>query len=348
MKKKKIALVELTLSHQECIYSHLKYLNTHENDIFLILNEELKNKISPLNGVLGVKYFNIQDKSIKYFSLTRICLFLLSNKFDLIIFNTSEKEVFKFAVFPFLKKSKLIGVIHDLTYLENGYQHKLLTSRISNFLVLNDYLLKYSEKFKNRNLSFKSFYAIQFPDIKSIISKKTNEIWIAVPGSINCKRRDYEIFINAIIPVNVKIILLGSSNTEDGVEFKQKIKKHKNVNQFLTFDDFLDNNLIYDYIKKSDFILPLIHRRNLNFHNYLETKTSGSFNLAFGFKKPMLLDKVFENISDFKDTGLFYDSNNFNQIFTLIEANKDIEFYKNPKWQFDFQKAKYMDVINYK
>ena len=57
--------------------------------------------------------------------------------------------------------------------------------------------------------------------------------------------------------------------------------------------------------------MPLVHPSKPQFRKYLTEKISGTYNLAFAYKKPMLCPEDMAVYEDFKDTSVFYNLNNF-------------------------------------
>ena len=55
--------------------------------------------------------------------------------------------------------------------------------------------------------------------------------------------------------------------------------------------------------------MPLVHPSKPQFRKYLTEKISGTYNLAFAYKKPMLCPEDMAVYEDFKDTSVFYNLN---------------------------------------
>ena len=128
------------------------------------------------------------------------------------------------------------------------------------------------------------------------------------------------------------------------IKFINNLKSHPSFSSFIFFDNYISNELFHDYIMQSDFILPLIHPNVPYYDLYLKYKISGSYNLAFAYKIPLLIEQSFSEVMDFQENSIFYNYKNINNIFNLINKNSK-EFYQHPKWEFEYQKEKYLSFV---
>ena len=203
---------------------------------------------------------------------------------------------------------------------------------------------------RNKKIRLQSFYPIYFPSFSNPLHKPGNEVWLVIPGSIDFKRRDYNRLIHALKksspPENLKFVLLGRLNSafEDGKTLLESISKHNLQHYFITFESFIPNEVFHAYIKNADFVLPLLVLQDA----YLKYKISGSFNLAFAYKKPMLCHNFFEPIPDISKNAVFYDSNSLSEVVQTLSCNKTTSkaLYTDPKWDFDFQRDRYITFLN--
>jgi hypothetical protein len=117
----------------------------------------------------------------------------------------------------------------------------------------------------------------------------------------------------------------------------------------VTFDNFVPHDLFRSYLEKSDVIMPLIHPSKKEFRQFKGLKISGSFNLAFAHKKPLLCDKEFEEYEDFRENSFFYSNSQMVDVTNRLAEDssliKNKILYKNPKWDFEFQRKKYVEFI---
>jgi len=203
---------------------------------------------------------------------------------------------------------------------------------------------------------FESIYLIFQPDYSSSkIHKPEDEFWVCIPGRVEQKRRDYKALLNNLektsLSKNVKIILLGKIDDKLVDELKSSLIKLNLVNQIIVFDDFITNDIFYSYLKMSDLVLPLIHPENIWFKKYFKTQISGSYNMAFTYRIPMLCEESFSGYEDFKDTSFFYKPEDLIEKINELSFNKNFyltatsKMYNLPKWNSDNQYKKYINFI---
>jgi hypothetical protein len=281
--------------------------------------------------------------------------YLIREKIDKIIFNTaSGVQVRNFLLSSLPSYIELIGVVHDTEKLLSSFTQKLITRRVRKYFVLNDYIVNSV----NRKSSFRaeSFYPVFFPEFEQTsIEKGDSEFWVCIPGWVEFIRRDYTSLLDNLeshkINSNIKFILLGHGGHPNNnlTQIRNKISKLNLSNRFITFDDFVSNDVFHGYLEKSDIILPLIHPAKDRFRQFKSLKISGSFNLAFAHKKPLVCEKTFEVNEDFRENAFFYSDNDMiNVINRLAEDREQLKskvLYKNPKWDFEFQRKKYVNFI---
>src|SRR5690606_10361752 len=186
---------------------------------------------------------------------------------------------------------------------------------IKKYFTLSD-ALKNNITLKDKTLKLESFYPIFFPTYeKTELSRKTNDIWICIPGRVFFDRRDYDFLIKQLkhisVPQNITFIILGNINNHDGLKLRQIIEEHEISNAFLIFEKFIPNNTFYNYLDKSDYIMPLLQKQD---KSYLDSKIAGSFNLAYGFKKPLLIHEFYNAVPDLQDNSISYNEHNFQHI----------------------------------
>lgn len=356
-KKRRVALVELGGSHAECLYSQLSFLETLEYDVYVLCSENLSHIVTyvPNNRI---QFFPIgKGTTSDWKSLIEIKRFLLENRFAKVILNTSGGNLIRnLLTFHFPFEMEFTGVLHDTIKLEKSFTQKLISRKVKKYLVLNDYI---KDSFPlNKSFRLESFYPIFFPKyVYPAIEKDENEFWVCVPGSIEYRRRDYEGFIEIMksqIPdQKVKILLLGNSKhlNSDSEDLKTKLKEYGIEKFFVFFEGFIGDDMYHAYVEKSDVIMPLIHHTHPIFDEVNGFKISGSFNLAFGHKKPLLCEEQFERFEDFRENAFFYDFDNlFGSINSLagdksVKEEKTKGMYKNPKWSFEFQRDKYIAFL---
>jgi len=356
---KKAAIIELADSHEECFYSQILFLNKAGYDVDVLCHTNLKDRTILLTTKANFIFYNFgkglfNDLNI----LWQIRKYLIRNKIKKVVLNSADGiKVRNLLLFSYPVKIEFIGVLHDAEKVIMSVNQKFINKKVMKYLVLSDHVLEYINSLNLREKRFASFYPIFQPDYSSLkIQKPEDEFWVCIPGRVEQKRRDYKSLLNNLgktsLSENIKIILLGKIDDKLNFELKSTLSKLNLDNQFILFENFISNEIFYSYLKMSDLVLPLIHPENVWFNKYSKTQISGSYNMAFTFRIPMMCEKSFSEYEDFKDTSFFYETENLitkinelvvNRDFFLSEKNK---FYKLPKWNFEYQYKKYLDFID--
>jgi glycosyltransferase involved in cell wall biosynthesis len=347
----KTAIIEIGGSHDECLYSQLLFLKKAHHDVDLYCSQNLYEQVKKFDIADNIFFLDIQKG---FLNKLKNNIFLWKKirieAYEKVIFNTAQGNSLRdLMLFPFSKKVEFIGLIHNANKLLNSFSQKLISRKIKKYFVLNDYLLPVQKEVNHIKIS--SFYPIFFPNFEKVsIQKPDHEIWICIPGQIQQFRRNYKALIHSIdkeqIPNNINFILLGKCHeSNDCQEVKELIKEKGLENHFRLWTRFISNEEFHTFLSISDYIMPLVNVEK-DKSSYLNYKISGSFNLAFAHKKPLIMDEIYENTTDFKENAIFYNWGNSNAIFDKIQRNiLDKPLYQNEKWSFTFQQKNYIDFL---
>jgi hypothetical protein len=353
---KKIAIIELGSSHEECFYSQILFLKKEGWEIDLLISSILKERTEylPVN-----KIFINFGKGAYYdiINLMRIRKFIIKKKINKVILNSAHGiQVRNLLLFPFPEETEFMGIIHDASKILNSTNQKFINKKVKKYFVLGDHVLTYLHALKLKDKKFESFYPIFQPDyFSNEVNKPQNEFWVCVPGRVELKRRDYNTLLKNLADTkllnNIKIILLGRIDSKFKPELKSSLEKLNLTNQFILFENFIPNKIFYSYLQISNLILPLIHPADVWFEKYFKTQISGSYNMAYTYRLPMLCEKSFSVYEDFKDTSFFYETKNLIEKINKLSANKEFflstksKMYNQDKWNFDYQLKKYINFI---
>lgn len=346
-----IIIVEISESHEECLYSQLLFLKEANHSVTLLLHPALASQINEYTTLADdVIFLDRQAGGIlkKYILQCQLLKRILS--YDLVIFNTasSSKTVRNIAFLMNFSKVPCIGVLHNTQRLKNSFTQRIISTKIKKYFVLSDYLAGVGQNF--RGVSLASFYPIYFPDYPSkILHKKPHEIWITIPGRMDYSRRDYNLLFKVLKVtrrlVNIKFVFLGkvNTNTIDGRKLLDAISDSNMPDRFLLFPEFISNEVFHNYLRVADYILPLLRTTE----NYMKHKISGSFNMAFAYKKPLISNSFFDTIPDLKENALFYSPDTLGPLLQAIDNQKKypLNIYTDLKWSFEIQQSNYLTFI---
>ncbi len=355
---KKAALIEIGTAHDECLYSQLCFLKDSGYEVDLICSSVLKEKVTLIASGFTTTFFGFGKNIIGDFkNLLNLRRYLLQNKFSKVILNSADGiKIRNLLLFPFPKEIEFTGILHDSEKIIKSGNQRFINKKVKKYFVLSDYVLDHVNSLKLEKQKFESIYTIFQPEYDSIkISKPTDEFWVCIPGRAEQKRRDYNQLLKNLsqtrLNEKIKIILLGSSDEKFKLQLKETINKLTLMKQFILFEDFLDNNTFYSYLKLSDVVLPLIHPSAVWFNKYFRTQISGSYNMAFTYKIPLLCEKSFSIYEDFKDTGFFYEVDNLIEKINELASDRDrfmkmkSSMYKLTKWNYDLQRERYINFL---
>lgn len=321
--EKRIVLIELYGGHFECLYSQYYYLKNEGYKIYLIARKKAFFKLSDME--FEDRFLFEADSYLKWLkTLFSIRSFLKKNDIDLGVINTAENNRVR-DLLLFCNVIPYTGIIHHIKKISSSFTQKIISKKIKQYLTLNDYLSDIINQANNISVRVSTLYSIVYPTpLNNSVIKPKDEIWIAVPGSIELKRRNYKDLITSVSKANltkIKFLFLGKGDRKDIATIKKDINDLEVNDRFIIFDKFLDNNTFFSYLNLCDYIIPLIHEDLSQEYRY--NRISGCFNIAFGLKKPILMENNFSNIDDFKPYSIFYKHHELT--YTLQQIEKDNE-----------------------
>lgn len=363
-----ILIIEYNYFHDEVLIPQIdlvykNFLKNKSGNLFLITNVNiLKRKTfdvslcKMIENKVRIKFikkkYNKLTKYTNFLYVMQTLSFIYKHDIDSIVFNTidSYNEDIELLLKLLPSKIKKIGILHNGDKINNYYEKYdkiiVLSELVANFLKKEkvDYIYPLFYKYKNKS-----------PWINK------DKLVISIPGNIEESRRDYKfiiefVFNNQQFCENNKIefILLGNINSTYGKKISQLIKEKRIEKFFKLFDAFIDYNKFIETIFKSDIVMPLIDKNVNNFSNYMNTKISASFNMAYSCNKPLLMYKDFKN-SEFEKFSFFYeDEFSLKKILKMISLNKNILnekielLQKESKFDYIYQSNKYLQIIENK
>lgn len=136
--------------------------------------------------------------------------------------------------------------------------------------------------------------------------KRARTIFATV-GAIRDKRRNSELLIDAVEGLHQKgvsnftVLVIGKNNASS-------IPRH--LQQYFLLLGRLTFRELYKQIQSCEFLLPLLDPNKPAHRRYITTGTSGTFQLALGFQKPLVLEQSFAPINRLNNSNsIIYDGN---------------------------------------
>lgn len=201
-----------------------------------------------------------------------------------------------------IDKSKLFFVEHDI---QDYFDHNLLSSK-------DDFITVRETNYKNaKTVVVNPHYFGYFK-----INKKNKTTRFISIGALSDKRRSKKLLVNAAQELLIKkitdfkIVVIGKGDISD---LPKDLQPYFEIKGRLNFDK------MYDEIEKSDFILTAYEDNQAHF-KYITTKTSGAFQLSYGFLKPIIIKSNFAPINGLNNQNaiLYNESSNYSD--ALIKA----------------------------
>ena len=351
------ALIELGSSHDECLYSQAAFLADASHEVHLVVSPDLEARVSGWDCVAGL---HILDSSGGEWGALRTAwrlrALLDAIGADTAVFNTAQGAVVRdFTLLP-QGGRRLAGVLHNIHKLRDSRGQRLISRRIKRYLVLNDYLLENRDDRLDLTLGW--FYPIFFPQVEGVpVDKQPGEFWAAVPGKIDFQRRDYRGLLQGMVdtelPANLKFLMLGPYENDDvRREVQELAATTGQPGRFRFFDGFVENATLQSYLKASDLVLTLLHPGTERFGEYSRIQITGSFNLAYGHKVPLLMENFFARYRAFVGNSIFYGKDDLVPTLARLAADPGpiaplkAAMAEDPRLTFEYQRDQYLAVVD--
>jgi len=358
MSRPNVALIELYDSHDELLFSQALFLQRSGIQTLLIVSERHRAFAASFGFGQEVipTYCSGKKGPALWKELWRIRKIILDMGVKVLIFNTAHSNpVRNFSLLSFPADVRFFGTLHGVNKLEGSLTQSLISRKIKHYFLLNDYMLEKALRIANRALKFSVYYPLFQPafQVKELVARKPGELWVCIPGLVEYKRRDYPSLVEALSGLAkkpaVRFIILGNGTHAhgNGAELQKLVQERNLEDYFLFFDGFVDHDQFHSYLQASDVVMPLTHPINAELMKYAEDQITGSFNLAFGYRKPLLMHEYYKRYPDFQENALFYSLEGLGTFLENLEQNLQEEhaFYQNPKWGLDFQTKNYVGFL---
>ena len=352
----KIALVEFGESHDECLLSQAKALFNDDVLVIMYCSTSLWER-NPAFQRYVFRHISLK-KTNSWKSQINLALFLrkslLENKINKVVFNTAQGALVRnFCLFS-PKKIELIGIVHTIKKLNNSFTQKIITSKIKKYLVLNKSLLNKLQI--PSKIKVGVFYPFEYPKGSQNILKEKGQVWIVIPGEVQQRRKDLLGSIEIMKKScqknkELRFIFLGRHDNlwEETEEFMTLLKKEKIYRNCIFFNEFIDNDLFMSFVQKSDFLWPMVHPNTKSANEYFVNQISGTINLAFSLKIPLLIHNNYSSWEDLNSSAILYTKNNFSdKLISGIKKREDIidKMKNNPCFSKEKQLSAYLNFIN--
>jgi hypothetical protein len=354
--RKEALLVEFQETHIEVLHSQILFFIRKDYHVHLWINSAVEFK-DVYSGKVSIIREDTKISSLNISLLYKIIRYVQRHKINKIVLNTAHGLLARNLCLLLLQsRVEVIGVLHQAHKLLKSSTQKIISKKIKKYFVLNDYVKNFIDEETNNSYNINVFYPIFFP-YENNKGNKSDKIVITVPGRIIQIRKDYVFLLNNILKLSDELkqkfqfIFLGSASKSESSEVLELIYENNIDKDFVKiFKKHITENEYNEMLKKSDYIMPLIHPSSHSYNEYMSTEISGAFNTAFGFKKPLLMYESFREFEDFKHFSLFYNERNFIQLLEKITKEDLTKVIKTnygnyKKFDLNYQTEKYIKFI---
>lgn len=180
----RIAIVEISESHEECIYSQLQFLKANGHTVDGYLNAAISDRISYKTEFDNCYRLSAVNIGILKKTQTTWWLFKKLRNYQIVIFNTASSSSIIRNLSLMLLRSKVscYGVLHNIKKLERSFTQKIIKTKVKHYFVLNDLLLEHA---KPNDIAVASFYPLFFSKLDLDLREKNGQIWIGIPGRLH-------------------------------------------------------------------------------------------------------------------------------------------------------------------
>ncbi len=354
MGNRKVALVELGASHDECVLSQLVALKSVGCHVTVVALKEVVDRNQFWEELVDQYHLlDFPKTAIGDFLLMKnLNRFFKVNKIETVVLNTAQGGHVRNLCLTASRRTQFVGIIHTLRKFEGSFTQKIIHRKIKNYLVLNDFFLE--RILPPKGCKIESFYPLRFPDFpKENLKKNKEERWVTLIGGVENRRKDLNgslELMQTTKDLTIKFIFLGKSDpAKDEVKlFLDQLHKYNLMDRVVLFNDFVSPQAFDAYLKKSDLIWPMVHPNTPSAQEYFRNQISGAINVAFAYKIPLFVHE--EYTKDWKDlhSASSYSLESFKM--DLCQAFEDLPDKKqllenNPKFDPKFQERKYVSFV---
>lgn len=349
----RIALIEFQGSHDECLMTQILALKDADCDLYWVTTAEMAER----NINLHQYFCEIEIVELKlggwrdFQTMRSVSKFIHRRNISRVVYNTAQGANVRNLAWMLPRRVRQIGLIHTIRKFEGSFTQKLIHNRIKKYMVLSDFLLE--KVTPPKGIDVVSFYPVDYKTYTEKLEKPKDEIWLCSPGGLELRRKDIaglKVILEQTKDINLKFIFLGKSDFEkpEITELKDWLKNLGFEQKVIFFDSFISAELFDAYIQSSDALIPLIHPDTLSAEQYITNQISGAFNLAYGYKIPLLIHENYSYIKDFQMSALFYSLENFREVFNdfkskIRETTTKIEATSH--FSSSFQKEKFANFV---
>lgn len=350
--QKKVAILEIGGSHDECILSQLIGLKSAGAWIVFCGTKEMFEKNSQFSSYFDAFHEVVLPRSTfgDFFAMVQLNRWFKKHKIDVVIANTAQGGHVRNLCLTASSSIKFVGLIHTIKMLNGSFTQSLISRKIKTYFVLNDTLKRYVGR--KPGLEIHSFYPLNYPAFNLSIEKPKDQFWVAIIGGVENRRKDLNGFLEMAKQTSeqVHFYFLGKSNMEsDEVNaFLNSLRKLELEHRVHLFDAFVSEAEMDAHLQKTDAVFPLVHPNTPSADEYFTRQISGAINVSFSYKIPMMIHEAYEDWEDFQTGVVFYKMENFYSQWEVFQANHSElkrQLMENPKFSSEIQNQRFAEIV---
>lgn len=359
----KVALIEIGTSHDECLHAQIAFLKHYGCRVHLILSDKVQQRAGAIGGVDHC--FVVPEPRGVWSRLQaarRINRYLTAQDLRTVVFNTAHGKALRNLCLLADRRIRFAGILHGAgKVIRPSFTQWSISRRVQTYFVLNDYI-RDGVRQTRPTLALRSLYPVFLPGCEQqsvggidTSADTDDHFTVCIPGPVHQGRRDYSGLLRALtehpLGPSVRFVLLGKCHQEDWPAITRRIDAMGLRDQFTLFDRFVEQEEFRRHLARCDAVMPLIHPSTPNFANYRTVQISGSFNLAFAYRKPLLMHRAFDDAEDFQRTACFYDETDLVDIVNHLASDRaalDRQRAILRTWEklsFEYQAEQYVSAL---
>ena len=358
MISKKIILAEFSVSHSDILHTVVNFLTDSGYEVHLWINSDAGFDAGdvPVNTKVNLKANNSLFTNIT-FTLGLLYYIIIHNITRVFINTAHGLLVRNFCLFSRLFSFEVTGLMHHGEKLKGSKTQDIISGKIKKYFVLSDFIKENLESEYGNAFKFSAFYPVILKNHSGPAVQERDYKLICIPGEVSDKRKNYQALIDCVKEYSkefrskVKFDILGRVKYEWNKKYISEMNSPELKDLFITYDKYISNNSYFGRLSECDVILPLIIPGVENFENYLKYQISGAYNMAYIFKKPLLLYDGFRGYGEFEGISLFFNEENLGEvIMNILNGKEPLEELRqniitSKRLDFEYQRKKFKEFL---
>ncbi len=350
MTKKRIALVEIGGSHDECLLTQMHAIQSRGHEILLITTPEVVDR-NPAFATYTNEVFTVDIAALSNKVQVRMVWNKLkSSNVDLVVLNTAQGKVTRdLCLKALFSKIEFVGIIHTTRMFTESFTQKIIHRKIKKYLLLSEFLKDKVSPQKGLTLDY--FYALRFPESGAPVERSNRQI--AIIGGVEERRKDLNGFLEMVRSVEdkkVRFVFLGKSDLQkpEVQPFLDAIAAAGLKDRVKTYDHFVSQEEFDKVVRSSDLILPLVHPNTPSADQYFRNQISGAMTVSFGYKVPMMIHRDYVHIEEMRKASFYYRDGSFATDLAFVLNNLEVKISgmrKHLPYSVDEQERRYADFL---